>query len=219
MAYVAITENLRYDIRNHLDHMRNKELEMCGDLAVLGRQLMADKAFIDAQINKLWEPLADIRQRLEEHNQRATLSMRFKMPDNKRHDVDVTGASLPCFVKPEYGEVPVEVDRGDHPVAEQLYALLEARHECLTRWAGVKTQVLSFINKCKSLNEAVKLWPDVRKFLPSDALRRLDNTPSKTKPKAEVGPNEKTASDVLKEIDLDVLNSSLVLARMAGATT
>jgi len=68
------------------------------------------------------------------------------------------------------------------------------------------------VSKCKSLNEAIKLWPDVQRYVPKQFLDRVAKKAEKSAGAASQG------AEALKGIDVDMVNTSVVLARMAGAT-
>jgi len=46
--------------------------------------------------------------------------------------------------------------------------------EISDRWVKVKNDIDDFLKKCKTLNEAVKLFPNVRLYIDGDDLERLD---------------------------------------------
>jgi hypothetical protein len=73
--------------------------------------------------------------------------------------------------------------------------------------------VLSFLQHCKSLNEALKLWPDIRIYIPQ---RYLDKAETVTK-KAKAA--ESTALEHLKSIDTDNAVASAVMLRMRESST
>jgi hypothetical protein len=221
MAYIANTQYLRERVRAKIRSMRDKELTMCGDFNSLVQALVADTAFINAQVDKLWEPLADLRPRLRPYDNEAMINVMFSY-EGKTNTWTSSPVKVPCFVERSNTNYSPRVDTpmlntpDAHPLVKEIYGVLAAKKECLDRWLGIESKVLTFIQRCKSLNEAVKLWPDVRKFVPEDTLETLDSKPGARAEKA--ADNGPSATDVLKEIDLEVLNSSLVLARMGGAT-
>ena len=77
------------------------------------------------------------------------------------------------------------------------------------RWFVVREQVLGFLTKCKSLNEALKLWPSVDMYIPMEFL---------LKARAETTRRAATnlAAEMLATIDTDHAVASAVIARMAG---
>jgi DNA polymerase elongation subunit (family B) len=105
----------------------------------------------------------------------------------------------------------LKIDTGLHPLLIEARDLAVLRRECSKRWTKVQDQVLKFLGSCKSLNEAIKLWPDVRRYIPKDYLKRVDTKVEKTKTKS-------SGADALAGMDMDMVNTSLVLARMAGAS-
>lgn len=77
------------------------------------------------------------------------------------------------------------------------------------RWEGIKSQVTTFLGKCSSLNEAVKVYPNIRLYVPkSPYLHKLDQ---------EVAPRKQ----VLKEkaavlLDTEALTAAAIGAKLSG---
>jgi hypothetical protein len=80
--------------------------------------------------------------------------------------------------------------------------------EIEARWDQVEEQVMKFLNNCKSLNEALKLWPQVEIYVPKEYV-------AKVREKREVVKTESNAAEVLKSIDTDQLTAAAVMARMS----
>lgn len=74
------------------------------------------------------------------------------------------------------------------------------------KWAKTEEQVILFLNKCKSLNEAIKLWPQVALYVHNEDLERFNR-------KVE----RKARSDVLEGIDTDELTAQAIAAKLSGA--
>lgn len=74
------------------------------------------------------------------------------------------------------------------------------------KWNGVRKEIVGFLGKCKSLNEAVKLYPAVRMYIDNDDLDRLDKKVERAKPQPRVAPN----------INTDELTAAAVAARLLG---
>lgn len=76
------------------------------------------------------------------------------------------------------------------------------------RWAKVETDITEFLNKCKSLNEAVKLFPNVRMYLAGEDLERLER-------KVERSSQRKAIVD---DVDTDGLTAAAIAAKLAEAS-
>lgn len=94
---------------------------------------------------------------------------------------------------PGYAEL---LDRLDQAKEAQLIA---------DRWGKVKDNLLELLNKCRSLNEAVKLQPTIKAFLSSEDVERLE--------KKAVRP-KRDAADILAGLDLDAITTGAVLVRL-----
>jgi len=79
------------------------------------------------------------------------------------------------------------------------------------KWSALSSKIRDFLNNCKSLNEAVKLWPDVRVYIPDSYMKRMLVKSERTAEKIS------KASEFLKQIDTDHAIAAAVSARMAGA--
>lgn len=99
-----------------------------------------------------------------------------------------------------------------HALAARIMDMV--RHEQAVRalqhkWDQRLRDLTQFLNKCKSLNEAVKLWPGVRLYVPKNYLEQLD-TPV-VRPQAVVRKER-----ALENVDTDDLTAAAVAARLQG---
>jgi hypothetical protein len=76
-----------------------------------------------------------------------------------------------------------------------------------TKWDKVEKDILEFLGKCKTLNEAVRLFPGVRMYVQRDDLERLDR-------KVERFSERKK---IVQEMATDELTAAAIAARLAGA--
>ena len=81
--------------------------------------------------------------------------------------------------------------------------------EIQTRWADINKKVIEFLSSCKSLNEAVKLWEEIKFYIHDDDLKRLET-------KTSSNPKESKAAEILASINKDELVGAAVIARMAS---
>lgn len=99
----------------------------------------------------------------------------------------------------------------DHPIIAEVVQRDIAYYENRKKWKAISSQIRDFLNNCKSLNEAVKLWPDVRIYIPNSYMERMLAKSERTAEKIS------KASEFLKQIDTDNAVAAAVGARMAGA--
>lgn len=75
------------------------------------------------------------------------------------------------------------------------------------RWDKVKKDITEFLNKCKSLNEAVKLFPGVRMYIHADDLERLDRKAERPTQRAKI----------VETYDTEGLTAAAIAAKLAMA--
>jgi hypothetical protein len=76
------------------------------------------------------------------------------------------------------------------------------------RWAKVSDDISEFLKKCKSLNEAVKLFPGVRMYISAEDAERLDR-------KVERQSQRKL---IVESYDTDGLTAAAIAAKLAEAS-
>lgn len=79
------------------------------------------------------------------------------------------------------------------------------------RWEKVEEKVGEFLFHCKSLNEGLKLWPDLKVYIPKEYLERVER---KTSSRSEKSTQ---AADILSTIDTNEIQAAAVIARLSGA--
>jgi hypothetical protein len=75
------------------------------------------------------------------------------------------------------------------------------------RWEKVKTDITEFLGKCKSLNEAVKLFPGVRMYIHVEDLERLDRKAERPTQRAKI----------VEDVDTEGLTAAAIAAKLAMA--
>jgi hypothetical protein len=77
----------------------------------------------------------------------------------------------------------------------------------IARWEKVNTDITEFLNKCKSLNEAVKLFPGVRMYIHYEDLERLDRKAERPTQRAKI----------VEAVDTEGLTAAAIAAKLAMA--
>jgi hypothetical protein len=95
-------------------------------------------------------------------------------------------------------------------VQEHLEAQL-ARKEIKEKWEKVQTDLEVFLSKCKSLNEALKLWPQIETYMPKEYVAKVHEKREKRE------KEESNAVEALKSLDTEGLTAAAVVARIHGA--
>lgn len=218
MAYVAITQSLRSDVKCKILNMQNAELGVMADPGKVLNALAADPVVHARALELLWEPVKDLRERLEQYNPELTVRVKlFSEPSDSDVEFDLPKLRVPCIYHPVYSyyhsdPIVLKVSLDFDPRIAEYITLLGQRGEAEQRWDKVAKQVDDFLRNCKSLNEGVKLWPDVKRYLPAEAIKKMGQKSAKAERDATA------VLDALRAIDMDAVNASTVLARMAGAT-
>ena len=219
MAYVSANKELLSLVEGKMAKMRVAELNGLPDPVGLLQQWADSPAVREMAEAKLWLPVLHLQEQLSPYNQHDMVKVvvdfrndglstgRQQVSHNVRMDV-------PCIYNRacKYDDTiaTVTVDENESPAVAAIADANRDRQEAAKRWDAVTKQVTEFLKACKSLNEAVKLWPDVVRYIHQSFLDRMQI-------KTEKAERTSTALDALRKLDLDAIQSSNVLARMAGA--
>lgn len=76
------------------------------------------------------------------------------------------------------------------------------------RWQKVEDDLIAFFDKCKSLNEAVKLFPTSRMYIHPEDLERLDRKVER--------PSQR--KKLVEEVDTEGLTAAAIAAKLMAAT-
>ena len=114
-----------------------------------------------------------------------------------RHQSELTLDEVRAFPEEAPGRAEL-LQRWDDAVIEKA---IDAR------WNKVKTDITEFLNKCKSLNEAVKLFPGVRMYIHYEDLQRLDKKIERPTQRAKI----------VEEVDTEGLTAAAIAAKLAMA--
>ena len=75
------------------------------------------------------------------------------------------------------------------------------------KWAKVKTDITEFLDKCKSLNEAVKLFPGVRMYIHYEDIERMERKIERPTQRAKI----------VETVDTEGLTAAAIAAKLAMA--
>lgn len=76
------------------------------------------------------------------------------------------------------------------------------------RWKKVKDDISNFLKKCKSLNEAVKLFPGVRMYIDREDIERLDRKIYRASQRKQI----------VASVDTEGLTAAAIAAKLAQAS-
>lgn len=219
MAYVGISGALLNEVAGNINRLREVELAQLGETHPFHEKIVQDQGVRIKIDEHLWHGMNDLRDRLTPYNRdgviRLAVNLGQLVPDTAHQTFTAMfkADNIPCFAPfkgYDRSTVELTLPADAVPLFAEVKELVTSRLECTTRWNKVKDQVGSFLEKCKSLNEAVKLWPDVVRYIPKEYVDRLNR-------KVEKSAASSSAAEALKNVDTDLAAASLVLARMAGA--
>ena len=217
MAYVAITHKLESAIMKKIRGLEN--IEIAGEKKP---EVPALTGMEDWLRPILWGVLTDTPFEGDPSLSVADTSIDFKLFYTNSVGIETSVfETLPClrvsrfYDVNEYGQKPynfrIHVYEDTFPYFKELADHLRTTREISVRWDKVAKQVSEFLGSCKSLNEALKLWPDLRRYVPEEALARINEKTEKPK------KDQSAAMAALAKMDLESISVSNVLARMAGA--
>jgi len=214
MAYVAISGNLVASVKNHMDRMLDKDRNSIPKV-----DSTLDVNFVPQDIvNRVWGDnmhlASQMPQDWKKYKDEVELRAEIPREDGTVHKIDRTmrlvgGIHMMCPPDtPSYGfrvSLPA-----DHELMAEYVAYQKQVDEVKQRWKKVSEEIVKFLQNCKSLNEALKLWPDVRIYIPKEFIDRVEH-------KVERSTASSSALDVLKSIDTDGAVAAAVGARLAAA--
>lgn len=222
MAYVALSRTLLGEVNNNIKSMKAKELDSMEEDPIL--------AYVRDQAGKpleLW---------LEEALWEGHLHLKSVLPsswivktEELRLNIEVDGSSSSAKLLAQHGtkiEIPpihsgnyyhavkIKLDKSKEytqPLFLAVIAYQTKRKEIVNRWESVTSAVSDFLNKCKSLNQAIKLWPGISLYIPQEYIDKVNE-------KIERKNKDAEATDSLKSIDTDAIEAAAVIARLSTQT-
>jgi hypothetical protein len=99
-----------------------------------------------------------------------------------------------------------------HAVAAPVFAVVQyeqAVRKVRRAWDARRDQIVHFLSKCKSLNEAIKLWPEVKLYVPKHYIDTVETPVVRAQP---VTRKEK----VLADVDTDDITAAAIAAKLQG---
>lgn len=76
-----------------------------------------------------------------------------------------------------------------------------------SRWAKIETDIMAFLDKCKSLNEAVKLLPNITMYLADEDIERLNR-------KVERATQRKA---IVADVDVESITAAAIADKLSAA--
>jgi hypothetical protein len=219
MAHVAISKDFLNRVDNKIDNMVRAELNTLGNEPVVTLNPESPVA-----LKAIWGEHLHLRDLMPKDWKGTNNSLRLMFNTKQVKLTDETvPISFAFYAKPSSGEFEfppngywnstkyIHPDDMTDPALQQIIAYGEAKAEIEARWDLVRTKVVTFFKSCKSMGEAVKLWPDCKVYIDSDDIERFERKVVKT------ASQDSEAAKVLAGMDTDGLMGAAVVARLSGA--
>jgi hypothetical protein len=206
--YVAITSRLEADVSRLINTMKGKELS-----SVQGYEDVY-AATDEGQIisRAIWGEHLHFMNELPEKWMGSEGRLRISF--DKHGDVTaLISLDLPVRTPPGFyhpGPLRISPSMGEAwPAwAVDILKTEEERLGVEKRWENVNDQIMGFLQGCKSLNEALKLWPQVEMYIPKVYLDRVAAKPDRS--------NKTDPTEALRGLDTEMLTASAVIARISN---
>lgn len=205
MSYVAISDKFKSDVRNQLRAMRHKEVRTVPEMEY---KLSGTRTDL---LEWAWGKHLHLKELMPAKwcGKTEQVQLRFDTPD--RGQFRVRAEITPPLVTPPGGPptaiFPVSAD---DPEIKACVEREQQMYDITQRWDKVDKEILNFLGKCKSVNEALKLWPQIEMYIPSEYIHRVNEK----KDRNPSGPS--AAAEALKALDTEHLTTAAVISRMSG---
>lgn len=211
MAFVGISQRLLSDVRDACLRMRDAELLTVGEVNRISIT-ENDHWFKELAYGEHVHLMGVIPDKwARTFNGHGTFVV---TEGEERYELSMFGdhvKGMPPYTN-DYRMFTVALDNPRLPVGvSQMIHVLRERREVEKRWNDVRTKVTEFLDSCKSLNEALKLWPELEHYIPKEYMERVLQ-------KREKSTSVSRAAEVLGSIDTQELTAAAVIARLSGAT-
>ena len=214
MSYVASNPSTRQQIHYQIDRMKENEYKLFGEEPPLKIDPASD--WLEHLVWGEHQPLKSLipTDWMAQH-ERVIINVKGSVDDEgteHEYRLNFTFEDLINFPPGAVGYEAYDMHLAEAPqelldVVLPHIKYLQNRRECAARWNKVKKDVNTFVERCKSLNEAVKLWPDVRNYIPTRILDKLDEKKDKAA--------KRDTSSILDGIDIDELTTAAVVSKLA----
>ena len=211
MAYVAISTQLRSDVAHAVSRLKDNEI------ATLKRPQPLNFTILPPEAMALvWGEYLHLKDVIPDEWKRkgndVVFTYRGERENGDRISASARIDTLEKFFAPPGFNSYVTLDTMEgNPYIAPFWEYEVQAHDIKMRWNKVRDEVSAFLLKCKSLNEALKLWPDIKHYIPADYMERVNKKSEKAAAK------ESEAMEFLKNMDTDGALAALVMARMATA--
>lgn len=222
MAYVALSRGLLTEIKNKIAEMKHAEEKALPESPVEVYGRTAANKPLDSWIEEtIWDGAMHLKPLLPPSwiikVEKFDLIIRMKREDGGTttvgsHRFSGSAYEMPAYYRNLYSpDIVVTVTpemAATNPFFKECVDYAVKRKEVEKRWDDVKAAVFDYLGKCKSLNQAIKLWPGIAHYVPKAYVERVEE-------KVERKASEVEAQDSLKSIDTDAIEAAAVIARLS----
>jgi len=217
MAFVAISRDFMQRVNSKIEQMRRAEVRTLGenrpDLALnpadpfYMQTIWGEHAHLHAQMPKAWI------------SHQEQIRLKFKIPGAARikehlnwFEFRAVSTSQDGFpTPPRFSSYEEKECDPNNPLLASILDYAVKLNEIDSRWETVQLKVYQFLQACKSANEAVKLWPDIKTYFDKGDIDRLETKA------VRAGSKDSAAAEALASIDTSEIMSAAVIARLSGA--
>lgn len=226
MAHVAISRDFIQRVESKISLMKNAELKTLGEppKVVLSTEsqpilkaVWGEHLHLRSQIPQRWKnDSSSVRLTYNTPSftesiasdgtvEKTPISFQFnaEAPNNDKFDFPPNGYWHNTHI--------ISAEDINHPDLKPVVTYGNARIEIELRWNKVAQKVVQFFQSCKSMTEAVKLWPECKMYIDADDIRRFETKVVKS------GAKDSEAAKVLAGLNTDELVGVAVAARFIGA--
>jgi len=217
MAFVGISKDFKERVERKIEMMRRAEIKTLGEEKPKLNIHNTDPFFMQTY----WGVHAPIYSQMPKdwvnHNESAY--MKFKIPGAERiremdnwfdfHAKPTNGEGFP--IPPRTSTYEARECDPTNPIMAEILDYALKINEIDSRWEIVKQKVMGFLQACKSANEAIKLWPDVKTYFDASDVQRLEIKAVRS------GSKDSAAAEALAGIDTGEIMGAAVIARLSGA--
>lgn len=212
--YVAITKQLVSDTRQVINRLRDKERATLPEPDFNGTP-----EFYAAIDNKYWGNLLHLRSEMPVEWCTPARTVKVRVLTHTE-----TGETLVCSISASPADSPILPPKASTWDTEVSFKLAEVTdpnlraqlqrvvdiHMFGIKWEKVNTDVSAFLEKCKSLNEALKLWPHIALYIPIPYINKVNEK----KGRLDRADRDNDPAAMLKSMDVESLVTAAVTARM-----
>lgn len=206
--YVGISEQLKREIRHQIQRMGAAQLQrisesthpfpegLTGDewRERIERQAWGDPIKVKDQLPKDWiKPHAEVDVYFHAGNHRLEV----------RYSGDII--DFPPIHDARFRpDVDFQLEDLEPELVEKITRHFTLMNDTQQRYQATENEIMKLLGRCKSLNEAVIVFPDLRYFLTEEIKHKLD-----AKRKGEDGPDKR-----LEGVDTALITSAIVVEQL-----